>query len=127
MIRRVLALALLLALARGPLLRLAVVGDYVLRFERYAAACENLARPEMQCNGSCQLSKELRAIEEGGVPAPLSAEWLKHKISEFAVSDTYALGVMAFNAGTAREFVVPQTSGQPAGAFGTLVQPQASS
>lgn len=123
MIRRVLALTLLLALASGPLLRLAVVGDYVLRFERYAAACENLARPEMQCNGSCQLSKELRAIEEGGAPAPLSAEWLKLKISEFTVANAYTLEVMASNAGTAREFVVPQTSGQPAGAIGTMVPP----
>jgi hypothetical protein len=123
MIRRLLALTLLLALASGPLLRLAVVGDYVLRFERYAAACENLARPEMQCNGSCQLSKELRAIEEGGAPEPLSAEWLKLKISDFTVAEAPGFAVFAFEVGTVRDFVVPQTSGQPSGAFGTLVPP----
>jgi hypothetical protein len=122
-IRRLFAFTLLLALASGPLLRLAVLGDYVLRFERYAAACENLARPEMQCNGSCQLSKELRSIEERGAPEPLSAEWLKLKISEFTVAEAVANVVFTFEVATARDFVVPQTSGQPSGAFGTLTPP----
>ena len=83
MLRRLIALTVLLALASGPVLRMAVVGDYLVRFETYAAACENLARPEMQCNGSCQLSKQLKAIEDQGAPDPLSAEWLKLKIGEF--------------------------------------------
>ena len=122
-IRRLFAFTLLLALASGPLLRLAVLGDYVLRFERYAAACENLARPEMQCNGSCQLSKKLKAIENQGAPEPLSAEWLKLKVSEFTVAATLTVPASPRSMDRCVRTVVPRRLGTPTDAIANLVPP----
>jgi hypothetical protein len=40
-----------------------VVADYWLNTGYYAARCENKARPEMHCNGKCQMMKKIRAEE----------------------------------------------------------------
>ena len=123
MLRRLIALTVLLALASGPVLRMAVVGDYLVRFETYAAACENLARPEMQCNGSCQLSKQLKAIEDHGAPDPLSAEWLKLKIGEFTVAAPLNPKYDFWRSTDCPKWYVPATLGKTTAAFGTLVPP----
>lgn len=123
MLRRLIALTVLLALASGPVLRMAVVGDYLVRFETYTAACENLARPEMQCNGSCQLSKQLKAIEDQGAPDPISAEWLKLKIGEFTVSGPLNPGMVLWKNVMYSQWHVPATLGKTTDAFGTLVPP----
>jgi hypothetical protein len=123
MIRRLLAAAVLLALASGPLLRLAVVSDYVVRNEVYLAACENLARPEMQCNGSCQLSKKLKAIEDQGAPEPLSAEWLKLKVSEFTVAATLTVPASPPSLDRFVRTVVPRRLGTPTDAVMNMVPP----
>lgn len=32
--------------------------DYLISYEKYLEACENIDRPEMKCNGACQWAKE---------------------------------------------------------------------
>lgn len=46
--------------------------DFVERF------CENTARPELQCNGHCTLSKMLLQDSEEE-QAPINMEWLKNE------------------------------------------------
>jgi hypothetical protein len=123
MLRRFIALTVLLAMASGPLLRMAVVGDYIIRLDTYTAACENLARPEMQCNGSCQLSKQLKAIEDQGAPEPLSAEWLKLKVGEFTVLGNGFDSFIAAVCPATIDLHVPSVLGMPLDAFAELLPP----
>ena len=37
-----------------------VMGDYLLRTESYAALCINKDKPEMHCNGHCQMTKKMQ-------------------------------------------------------------------
>ena len=40
-----------------------VVADYYTNTAKYAANCENKARPQMHCNGKCQMIKKLQQEE----------------------------------------------------------------
>jgi len=40
--------------------RLLLMMDYSIRMENYAAHCENKDRPDVHCNGKCQLDKKLQ-------------------------------------------------------------------
>tara|TARA_R110002051_G_scaffold48308_2_gene95345 strand:+ start:100091 stop:100432 length:342 start_codon:yes stop_codon:yes gene_type:complete len=50
--------------------------DFVERF------CENKARPELNCNGECALSKMLEQ-DSGDEKAPNNLEWLKNEVVLF--------------------------------------------
>ncbi|MFM8565906.1 MAG: hypothetical protein ACKOBQ_07145 [Bacteroidota bacterium] len=123
MLHRLVAMFTLVALASGPLLRMAVVGDYLVRKEAYAAACVNLSRPEMQCNGTCQLSKQLKAIEEQGAPNPLSSEWLKLKIGEYTIFKPLSPSFIVWCSFPGELKHIPSTIGKPIEAFGSVVPP----
>jgi len=36
------------------------MADYAIRMDDYLAFCENKDRPEIQCNGRCQLDKKIQ-------------------------------------------------------------------
>jgi hypothetical protein len=38
--------------------------DYLVEKKEYIARCENKARPQMHCNGKCQLMKKIRAQQD---------------------------------------------------------------
>lgn len=40
------------------------VADYYVNTAKYAKNCVNKARPQLHCNGQCQLMKKLKALEE---------------------------------------------------------------
>lgn len=50
--------------------RTAVVVDYYSNTGSFARNCVNKARPQMHCNGQCQLMKKLKAIESKESSAP---------------------------------------------------------
>lgn len=41
-----------------------MVLDYYRNNARYAAICENKAKPALKCNGKCQLQKKIKQEEE---------------------------------------------------------------
>jgi hypothetical protein len=60
---------LLTVLVLPLLLKLAVVINYAVEYEYYVKVlCENRDKPELRCNGTCHLSKELRAAEDPATP-----------------------------------------------------------
>lgn len=60
---RICAGLVLLAFFLQSFSRTWVVADYWLNTGYYAAHCENKARPEMHCNGKCQMMKNIKAEE----------------------------------------------------------------
>jgi hypothetical protein len=65
--------------------------DYLLRKADYLEKCENKARPQLQCNGQCQMMKKMLAQQDNNQPAPpelkmLSAPELISSRSFFPVS-----------------------------------------
>jgi hypothetical protein len=92
----------LLAFIAQSFSRTWVVADYWLKTGYYAARCVNKSRPELHCNGKCQMMKNLRAEEKKDAesqerlsqkfdPAPLSS---KHFFSDLTIS-TIRLGLPA--------------------------------
>ncbi|HVZ24824.1 MAG TPA: hypothetical protein VG842_02155 [Sediminibacterium sp.] len=61
---------LLLSLVGQVFQRLAIVTSYYLDTEAYAKNCVNKARPQMHCNGKCQLMKRLKQEENKDKQAP---------------------------------------------------------
>jgi hypothetical protein len=65
MIRRIIALALLLAMLSPILAKLFVYAEFKSNQEYIAATlCENRDRPELNCEGKCYLMKKLKAAED---------------------------------------------------------------
>lgn len=64
MLKQLSAAFLLLAFMVQVLSSPFIVFDYYVNTDAYAVNCENKARPELQCNGKCQMAKELKKQEE---------------------------------------------------------------
>ncbi len=62
------------------LAKLGAVAKYFVQYKEYLIACENIERPEMNCNGTCQFSKELAELDKNTVP-PDFPEVLKIELS----------------------------------------------
>ena len=86
----------LLAFIAQSFSRTWVVADYWLNTGYYAARCVNKARPDVHCNGKCQMMKNMRAEERKDAEsqerlsqkfdsAPLSS---KHFFSDLILSTT---------------------------------------
>lgn len=63
------------------------LGKYAWEYQRYAEElCENKDRPEMACNGTCQLAKLLQVEEEPSsepqMPVVQQYDWLFWEASE---------------------------------------------
>lgn len=59
--RHLLVLVLLVAFAAQTFNRSVIVLNYYANTAAYAENCENIPRPELKCNGKCQMMKELEA------------------------------------------------------------------
>lgn len=69
-------LVLLVAFAVQTFYQAVVVLDYHVRTAAYQKACENKARPQLHCNGKCQMARKLREQEQKEQQAPqLKLEW----------------------------------------------------
>lgn len=81
-------LALLLSV---PFLaKLGAVAKYFVQYQEYLMACENIERPEMNCNGTCQFSKELAELDKNTVP-PDFPEVVKIELSLVTVIKSFNL------------------------------------
>lgn len=63
-IHKSIAFLLLLAFFTSTFSRLFVVADYYVNTERYYKNCENKARPQLKCNGKCQMAKKVQEEEK---------------------------------------------------------------
>ena len=63
MARKILAYFLLAAIALQTFNRGLIVSGYYLK--AYVKNCENKAKPQLHCNGRCQMMKKLNAEENG--------------------------------------------------------------
>lgn len=66
--RSIFSIVLILTLVLPIALKIAVVSDYFLAYDRYLSQCENRAEPQLECNGTCQLVKELLKVDEPQEP-----------------------------------------------------------
>lgn len=89
-VRNVLVSILFVALTLPFLVRFLVVSHYFSNYEYYSEVlCENKDKPELKCNGSCQLSEELKdSSPESNNDPNRTIENLRVEISFFVV-DTY--------------------------------------
>ena len=64
MFKQLTAAILLLAFITGTFSKSLIIADYYLNTSAYAKDCINKAKPNMHCNGKCQMMKKLKAEEE---------------------------------------------------------------
>jgi hypothetical protein len=63
--KRLLTYTLLFAILSQPFSRLGIVLSFKIRQAEIAAKlCENLNKPELDCQGTCYLKKQLKELEE---------------------------------------------------------------
>ena len=63
-VQKSIAFLLLLAFFTSTFSRLFVVADYYVNTERYYKNCENKAKPQLKCNGKCQMAKKVQDEEK---------------------------------------------------------------
>ncbi len=91
MVRKPIAILFMLLLSGQVFSQVICYADYLLRKADYLEKCENKARPQLQCNGQCQMMKKMLAQQDNNQPAPpelkmLSAPELISSRSFFPVS-----------------------------------------
>lgn len=79
--KKAISIFLLIVLSAPAFLKLGTLTNYLIEYERYVRIlCENRDKPELKCNGTCHLSKELKAKKQStendppAIPANLKIE-----------------------------------------------------
>ncbi|MDE3253183.1 MAG: hypothetical protein KGO92_10285 [Bacteroidota bacterium] len=72
--KRLMAACMLVSLLLQTFQVFAVVGDYYLNTSAYAKNCINKARPQMHCNGKCQMMKKIKQEEKKSARNPEKPE-----------------------------------------------------
>ena len=81
--KRIVAITLLLTVVAPALLKFTSVVNYIVDYDYYVnVLCENKDKPELKCNGTCHLAKEINQAEETNTPPELPAE-VKYEITLF--------------------------------------------
>lgn len=57
--RKVIAIALLVVISSDLMANTMVFANYFYQYAKYVEACENKNNTQLQCNGQCQLAKQL--------------------------------------------------------------------
>lgn len=84
-------LGLLLAFASPLITKSILLCDYYTDYSDYLVHCKNKAKPELQCNGKCQLAKEFQKIETGNPEKPELPQSIVHQ--EFIILEPISLFV----------------------------------
>lgn len=80
-------LALLVQTFRNELVWL----DYLINTQNYIASCENKNKPEMDCNGHCQMAKKMDSSQDQNTQAPQ----IQLKLSEVVLYSNESLSLTA--------------------------------
>jgi hypothetical protein len=63
--KRYLSIALLFCFLTPLFLKVGILSNYLVQYKYYVdVLCENKNKPELKCNGKCQLAKELKTVDE---------------------------------------------------------------
>lgn len=63
-IRRLISIFFLFTLLVNMNFRLLVITDYCINTQAYSINCINKAKPELNCNGKCQMNKKIADVEK---------------------------------------------------------------
>lgn len=96
MVKQLSAAFLLLAFMVQVLSSPFIVLDYYVNTDTYAVNCENKSRPELHCNGKCQMAKELKKQEDKDQQHPVSDGSDRPGSSLFFKADFTAVPVIVF-------------------------------
>ena len=80
MFKRITAAVLLLAFITGSFSKQLIMADYYLNRASYAKDCINKARPQMHCNGHCQVMKKMQEEEKKDQDNKERIESLKNQV-----------------------------------------------
>lgn len=84
---RIASILLVVIITLPSALKFTSVVNYLQEYDYYVnVLCENRDKPEMQCNGSCHLAKELKVAQNQTDPPEVPAE-VKLGLSPFLVQD----------------------------------------
>ncbi|MCH8555616.1 MAG: hypothetical protein LAT76_10685 [Schleiferiaceae bacterium] len=88
--KKLFSIALIGVLLVPVLLKILVLSNYALAYNDYLARCENKADVALQCNGLCQMSKELQATTQQREEAPEFPRVLQLEVLPFLLFDGLA-------------------------------------
>jgi hypothetical protein len=72
------------------LTRMGVIGNYWIQFQTYSEElCENIDKPELSCNGKCQMMQELNHAEK--TPPFTSPQTLTFKEQPAVISSVFSM------------------------------------
>lgn len=64
------------------------VVDYIVNYDFIVnVLCENIDKPEMQCNGKCHLTKELAKEAGADDKNPLNSKNSKNEVPQYVISE----------------------------------------
>jgi hypothetical protein len=80
--KKVVGIILILSISLPFITKVGVVSNYFFNYDYYSEVlCENKEIPEMNCNGSCQLSKELNKASTSDSNPDRNVEHLQIELS----------------------------------------------
>lgn len=83
-----------------------IIADYYANTAAYAKNCENKARPQMKCNGHCQMMKKLKAEEKKDAENPERKAESKAEITLSSKSFYATIATPAFEQIANQKFVL---------------------
>lgn len=92
---RLQAFLLCLIILLPTLLKVGVVSNYIVQYEKYSTElCENIDKPELSCNGKCQMMEELNNTEaEASSPVQIPSVL---KVKELIADESFACDFFIF-------------------------------
>jgi len=96
-LKKIVVIAVLGVFFFSTIWNLVVLGDYAIRYSYYSQVlCINKNKPELQCNGNCQLIKNLNSGTSHSTPVKLEV----HIFRFIGFINDYNNDLFAFFAGT---------------------------
>lgn len=118
---RTLAVLFAFLILLPSLVKVVIVGNYLVQYERYATElCENQDKPELACNGKCQMMKELNESEQNAPVAPSLPEF---KVKEQPVCELSSALLVSFSVEWKQEQSLSTFKGLSEGIFGNVFHP----
>ncbi|MGB1038673.1 MAG: hypothetical protein ACPGYY_08505 [Bacteroidia bacterium] len=61
--RQFIAIISVLTIFSTLLLKVGLIANYAIQYDRYNELCENKNKPELECHGSCKLGQEMNILQ----------------------------------------------------------------
>jgi hypothetical protein len=72
-VKQLFAILSIIAISSGLFVKTSLMINYAVQFDKYNELCENKDKPQLECHGSCQLSKEIASIGSQETPPELTS------------------------------------------------------